>query len=224
MKKLKDDRGSFTIEASILLPMVMCITMLLLFFCLYSYQKSMLLQVASGATERAAYNWDNSHKEVSGSYAAGEYDSLYWRIGDDALLASLFGGEAGSDGATIELPGEVSEESDLPVLKLRHLSTMIPNNMPGNLNYAYSLAGRKVSAELNRLLHLPVLDEVLSDEAKPTVKTQSIIAEPVEFIRTVDLMRYFGAKFKGGSEGTSGSGVHMEKKDASAMMTKLQDK
>lgn len=76
MNKLKDDRGSFTIEASILLPMVMCITMLLLFFCLYSYQKSMLLQVASGATERAAYNWDNSHKEVSGSYAAGEYDSF----------------------------------------------------------------------------------------------------------------------------------------------------
>ncbi|MOA28865.1 hypothetical protein D3C78_1498410 [compost metagenome] len=92
------------------------------------------------------------------------------------------------------------------------------------MNYAYTLTGRKVSVELNRLLDLPVLDEVLSDEAKPTVKTQSIIAEPVEFIRTVDLMRYFGAKFKGGSEGTSGSGVHMEKKDASAMMTKLQDK
>lgn len=223
MNKLKDDQGSFTIEASILLPMVMCITMLLLFFCLYSYQKSMLLQVASGATERAAYNWDNSHKEVSGSYAAGEYDSLYWRIGDDALLSSLFGGEAGSGGVTIELPGEVSDKSDLPVLKLRHSSAMVPNNMPGNMNYAYSLTGRKVSTELNRLLNLPVLDEVLSDEAKPTVKAQSIIAEPVEFIRTVDLMRYFGAKFKGGSEG-SGSAVYMEKKDASAMMTKLQDK
>ncbi|WP_081389772.1 TadE family protein [Paenibacillus odorifer] len=224
MSKLKEDRGSFTIEASLLLPLVMCITMLLLFFCLYSYQKSMLIQVASGATERAAYNWGNSHKEVSGSYAVGEYDSLYWRIGDDALLSSLFGGEAGSGGVTIELPGEVSDESDLPVLKLRHSSTMVPYNMPGNMNYVYSLTGRKVSAELNRLLNLPVLDEILSDEAKPNVKAQSIIAEPVEFIRTVDLMRYFGAKFKGGSEGSGGSGVHMEKKDASTMMTKLQDK
>lgn len=223
MNKLKGDQGSFTIEASLLLPIVMFITMLLLFFCLYSYQKSMLLQVASGATERAAYNWDNSHKEVSGSYMAGEYDSLYWRIGDDALLASLFGGEAGSAGVTIELPGEVSDKGDLPVLKLGHSSTMIPDNMPGTMRYAHSLTGRRVSAELNRLLSLPVLDKVLSDEAKPTVEAQSIIVEPVEFIRTVDLMRYFGAKFKGGPEG-SGSAVYMDKKDASAMLTKLQDK
>jgi hypothetical protein len=222
LNKLKDDRGSFTIEASLLLPMVMCITMLLLFFCLYSYQKSMLLQVASGVSERAVYNWDNSHKEVSGFYATGEYDSLYWRIGDDALLSSLFGGEAKYGGVTIELPGEVSEKSELPMLKLRRSSVMVPDNMPGNMNYAYSLTGRKVSTELNRLLNLPVLDEILSDEAKPTVKAQSTIAEPVEFIRTIDLMRYFGAKFKDGSEGSGESANHMEKKDASAMMTKLQ--
>ncbi|AWV32163.1 TadE family protein [Paenibacillus sp. FSL H7-0716] len=223
MNKLKGDQGSFTIEASLLLPIVMFITMLLLFFCLYSYQKSMLLQVASGATERAAYNWDNSHKEVSGSYMAGEYDSLYWRIGDDALLTSLFGGEAGSAGVTIELPGEVSEKSDLPVLKLGHSSTMIPDNMPGTMRYTHNLTGRRVNAELNRLLSLPVLDSVLADEANPTVKALSIIVEPVEFIRTVDLMRYFGAKFKGGSEGSE-SAVYMDKKDASAMLTKLQDK
>ncbi len=93
---LKDERGSFTIEASLLLPIVMFITMLLLFFCLYSYQQSMLLQVASASTERAAYNWDNSHKEVSGSFVTGEFDSLYWRIGEDALLSSLFGGVGGN--------------------------------------------------------------------------------------------------------------------------------
>lgn len=223
MNKLKDDQGSFTIEASLLLPIVMFITMLLLFFCLYSYQKSMLLQVGSAATERAAYNWDNSHKEVSGSYAVGEYDSLYWRIGDDALLSSLFGDKAGNGGVTIELPSEASDKNDLPVLKLNHAAVMIPDNMPGEMQYAYSLSGRKVGAELKRLLNLPVLDDVLSDEARPTVKAQSIITEPVEFIRTVDLMRYFGAKFKGDSE-SSGSAVYMDKKDASAMMTKLHDK
>lgn len=220
MIKLKGDQGSFTIEASLLLPIVMCITMLLLFFSLYSYQKSMLLQVASGATERAAYIWDNSYKQKSGYYASGEHDSLYWRIGEDALLASLFGGEAGEGGVMIDLPGAASEKDSLPVQKLSQSSVMIPGNMPGNMNYAYSLTGRRVSAELNRLLHLPVLDEVLSDQASPTVTAQSMIVEPVEFIRTVDLMRYFGAKFSRGTEG-SGNTVYMEKKDASEMMTKL---
>lgn len=229
MNKLRDDRGSFTIEASLLLPIVMFITMLLLFFCLYSYQQSMLLQVASASTERAAYNWDNSHKEMSGSFVTGEYDSLYWRIGEDGLLSSLFGVEGGIGNVTIDLPGEASDATGLPATKLNNASSMVPDNMPGEMNYAYSLTGRKVSAELKRMLNLPVLDEVLSDEAKPIVKVQSIVTEPVEFIRTVDLMRYYGAKFKGSSEGaesseSGGSAVYMEKKDTSAMMTKLKDK
>jgi hypothetical protein len=223
VNKLRDDRGSFTIEASLLLPIIMFITMLLLFFCLYSYQKSMLLQIASAAAERAAYNWDNSHKEAEGSFAAGEYDSLYWRIGEDGLLTSLFGKGAASGGATIELPGEAQGTSALPALKLKNASEMVPANLPGEMNYAYSLTGRQISAELKRMLYLPVLDEVLADGGKPLVKAQSAVSEPVEFIRTIDLMRYYGAKFKG-SSASGKSAAAMEKKDASAMMTKLRGK
>jgi len=220
---LKDERGSFTIEASLLLPIVMFITMLLLFFCLYSYQQSMLLQVASASTERAAYNWDNSHKEVSGSFVTGEFDSLYWRIGEDALLSSLFGGVGGNGSVAIDLPKAVSEIKGLPATKLNSASSMVPDNMLGEMGYTYGLNGRKVSVRLKRMLDLPVLDDVLSDKANPLVKAQSIVTEPVEFIRTVDLMRYYGSKFKEGSA-SGGSAVYMEKKDASAMMTKLKGK
>ncbi|OKP97445.1 TadE/TadG family type IV pilus assembly protein [Paenibacillus sp. P46E] len=219
MSTLRKDEGSFTIEASLLLPIIMCITMLLLFFCLYSYQKSMLLQIASAATERAAYNWDNSHKETKGSYNIGEYDSLYWRIGDDDLLSSLFGIGAPDGGAVITLPA-AGDGGTLPVVKLTHAASMVPANMPGEMNYAYSLTGRKVSAELKRVLNLPVLDEILSDKAVPVVQARSVIAEPVEFIRTVDLMRYYGAKFKGNADSAK-SGTGMDKKNAAVMMSKL---
>ncbi|MBT2292344.1 pilus assembly protein [Paenibacillus albidus] len=219
MIELREDQGSFTIEASLLLPVIMFITMLLLFFCLYSYQKSMLLQVASAAAERTAYNWDNSSKTVNGSFTAGQYDSLYWRIGEDALLASLFG--SGTEGGTqVELPGESADTDPLPVQKLKKGAGMVPAYMPGEVRYAYNLTGRKVSAELKRLLQLPVLDGILTDRGQPVVQAQSVIAEPVEFIRTIDLMRYYGAKFKGGSEALA-SGARMEKKDAAEMMTKL---
>ncbi|MNO13031.1 hypothetical protein D3C76_26510 [compost metagenome] len=197
----------------------MCITMLLLFFCLYSYQKSMLLQVASATTERAAYNWDNSHKETKGAYAVGEYDPLYWRIGDDDLLSSLFGIGSSNGGAAITLPA-AGDGDTLPVIKMEHASSMVPANMPGEMNYAYSLTGRKVSAELKRVLHLPVLDGILSDRAVPVVQARSVVAEPVEFIRTVDLMRYYGAKFKGEPDSAK-SGTGMEKKNAAIIMNKL---
>lgn len=220
MSRMKDDEGSFTIEASMLLPMIMCITMLLLFFCLYSYQKSMLQQVAEAAVERASYNWDNSHKKTEGMYAVGEQDSLYWRIGEDGLLTSLFGMGAENGEASTQLPDGTEETSSLPVVKLQNASRIVPANLTGEMKYTYSLTGRKISVGLRRVLNLPVLDEILSDEANPEVSAQSVVAEPVEFIRTVDLMRYYGAKFSGKKEDGKAGDV-MEKKDASAMMTKL---
>ncbi len=202
------------------LPIIMCITMLLLFFCLYSYQKSMLLQVASSATERAAYNWDNSHKARDGSFPQGEYDSLYWRIGDDRLLSSLFGVGENGGASVIQLPGGGVQEDNLPAVKLGKSAVRVPGNVLGEMGYSYTLTGRKVNAKLRRMLHLPVLDEILSDGAQPEVAAQSLVAEPVEFIRTVDLMRYYGAKFRGRSANNEPRQA-MKKQDASAMMSKL---
>ncbi|UQZ35219.1 pilus assembly protein TadE [Paenibacillus sp. PK3_47] len=220
MIRLGDDEGSFTVEASMLLPVIVGITMLLLFFCLYSYQKSMLLQIASVSTERAAFNWDNSRKSADGSFAAGEYDSLYWRIGEDNLLSSLFGGGTGAGAVTLELPGEAKAGGALPVIKLQQSAAVVPANLTGEMQYAYALAGRKVSAELKHVLNLPVLDGLLEDGADPKVTARSVVTEPAEFIRTVDLMRYYGAKFK--EAGNSKSGTAMDKQDASAMMSKLR--
>ncbi|KGE19039.1 TadE/TadG family type IV pilus assembly protein [Paenibacillus wynnii] len=222
MSNLWKEDGSFTIEASLLLPIIMFITMLLLFFCLYSYQKSVLLQVASATAERGAYTWDNSHKETTGSFAAGQYDSLYWRIGEDNLLGSLFGAGAGSGSVTVLLPDKTEGSAeDLPKVKLGQSAVKVPVNMPGEIKYTFGLTGRKVSLKLQHLLDLPVLDEILTDGGVPAVEAQSLIAEPVEFIRSVDLMRYYGAKFQGRS-GNEDSGAAMKPKDASEMVGKLK--
>ncbi|WP_341346839.1 TadE family protein [Paenibacillus sp. FSL H3-0469] len=221
MIPLREDDGSFTIEASLLLPMLMGITMVLLFFSLYSYQKSMLLQIASATAERAAYNWDNSNRAVSGEFQTGNVDPLYWRIGEDGLLASLFGSGAENGSTAITLPGNAEEGGPLPVVKLRRASQMVPAGLQGEISYVYGLTGRRISAELKKVLHLPVLDNLLADRATPEVYARSYVTEPVEFIRTVDLMRYYGSKFKlNSSAGKEGSG--MEKKHAALMLDKLQ--
>ncbi|BCG57838.1 TadE family protein [Paenibacillus sp. URB8-2] len=220
LNKIRNDEGSFTVEAAMVLPIIMCVTMLLLFFCLYSYQKSMLLQIASSASERAAYNWDNSHKASDGSFPQGQYDSLYWRIGDDRLLGSLFGTGENGEAAAIQLPDGRAEESNLPAVKLGKSAMRIPDNLQGEMSYSYTLTGRKVKAKLRRMLNLPVLDEILSDRAQPEVTARSLVAEPVEFIRTVELMRYYGAKFRGNSANAEPEQA-MKRQDASTMMSKL---
>lgn len=175
MIPLQEEEGSFTIEASLLLPIIMCITMLLLFFSLYSYQKSMLLQVGSAATERAAYNWENSNRAVDGEFAAGNYDPLYWRISEDGLLGSLFGKGAQNGSTAIVLPGEAEGGGELPVVKLRQASKIVPLNLTGELSYTYGFTGRKISAELKKVLSLPVLDELLADEAVPEVSASPML-------------------------------------------------
>ncbi|WP_410513876.1 pilus assembly protein [Paenibacillus sp. BR2-3] len=224
MSRLGKDEGSFTIEASLLLPIIMFITMLLLFFCLYSYQKSMLLQIASASAERTAYNWDNSHKEVTGSFAVDQYDSLYWRIGEDNLLGSLFGAGLENGSVTVILPGSggsTGSSGILPEVKLQQSAARVPDNMPGEMRYIYGLTGRKVTAKLRHILDLPALDEILADGGVPVVEAHSLVVEPVEFIRTVDLMRYYGAKFKGES-GSGETGTAMKQKDASELVGKLK--
>ncbi|AIQ56729.1 TadE/TadG family type IV pilus assembly protein [Paenibacillus borealis] len=222
MIPLQQDEGSFTIEASLLLPVIMCITMLLLFFSLYSYQKSMLLQVGSAAAERAAYNWENSNRAVDGEFAAGNYDPLYWRISEDGLLGSLFGTGAQNGSTAIELPGEAGDEAggQLPLVKLWHASQIVPANLTGEMSYTYGLTSRKISAKLKKMLRLPVLDELLADGAVPEVSARSYVTEPVEFIRTVDLMRYYGSKFKDTSSGSK-EGTGMEKKNAAIVLDTL---
>lgn len=221
MIPLREDDGSFTIEASLLLPMLMGITMVLLFFSLYSYQKSMLLQIASATAERVAYNWENSNRAVSGEFQTGNVDPLYWRIGEDGLLAALFGSEAENGSTAITLPGNAYEGGPLPVVKLRRASQMVPAGLQGEMSYVYGLTGRRISAELKKVLHLPVLDNLLADGATPEVYARSYVTEPVEFIRTVDLMRYYGSKFKQNSS-ASKEGSGMEKKHAALMLDKLQ--
>lgn len=78
--------GSFTIEASLLFPMLLIMTIALIFFCLIVFEKVVLHQRAQIIANRAAYVWDNSSKNIT-TGAFNKYtsdpdstDGLYWRL------------------------------------------------------------------------------------------------------------------------------------------------
>ena len=202
-RRWKDETGSFTVEASLVLPIVLMVTVLLLFLCLYIYQQSMLVQASAAASERTAYSWDNSHKfAATGSVEQGQYDSLYWRLMDDNVVGTLFG-LAGEDSTrSITLPQGEAQGGKLPELKMSKGGTAVPASMAGEMRYTNQLLIRKVTTSLNEQVSLTPLSRVLDDGGQIKVNSQSIVVDPVEFIRTVDLMRYYGSKFQGGRNGT----------------------
>lgn len=201
MRLWQDRRGVFTLEASLVLPMIFYTLLILLFFCLYLYQQALLGQAAVAAAERTAYTWDNSHRDaMTGSYAEGKYDSLYWRLGDDGMLQAIFGW-GGEDGAVkLGLPaGSGGEAESLPLNKLSRTGAALPEGIHGEMRYDNRLLLRKVSVALDRLVPLAPLAGWIND-VNQRVRAEAYVVEPVEWIRTVELARYYGEKFRSGEE------------------------
>lgn len=194
-RRFRNDEGSFTIEASLVFPVLLFVLALILFFCMYMYQRTFLNQHAYAASERAAYSWDNSHKKaLTGEYAVSDVDGLYWRLKDDQLLGALFGW-AGADNVTkVSIPA--SEGERLAEQKLAQAVQSMPSGMTGTIEYTNSLLQRKVTVRLNQVISLPLPSFLFDSGDEVQTEGASAVVEPVEFIRTVDLARYYAAKFK----------------------------
>ncbi|MDU4694959.1 MAG: pilus assembly protein [Paenibacillus sp.] len=199
MKLWRDQRGAFTIEASLVLPMIFYTVLILLFFCLYLYQHALLGQAAIVAAERTAYTWDNSHRDITGAFAEGQTDSLYWRLGDDGMLQAIFGW--GGEDAAIKLglpAGTDGAGTSLPLRKLTRTGVDLPEEIQGEIRYDNRLLLRKVRVALDRLVPLAPLEGWI-DDVNQSGRAEAYVVEPVEWIRTVELARYYGEKFRNGA-------------------------
>ncbi|MBP1903441.1 hypothetical protein J2Z32_000053 [Paenibacillus turicensis] len=218
---MRDIRGSFTLEASLVLPVIFIAILLLLFFCLYLYQNAFLAHSAAIAADRASYVWDNSFRDPkTGAVISSKADSLYWRLTSDTMLQSIFllgsSGTSGEAASTLQLPSteaEVSSDNSLPLQKLKRVASQLPTGFRGEMSYQNKLLVRKIDVTLQRLVSLTPLDKIIGDSTQIGYAS-SYIVEPVEFIRTVELGRYYGAKFKAKST----SPIHVKQVEAGAAL------
>jgi len=212
---VKGERGSFTLEASAVFPILAALVILFMLSGIYMYQKAIVYYVASAASERAAFSWDNSKRDPdSGILAQPEYDSLYWRLKDNRMLASLFGSYSGEEvGVVMTMPmaeelreDEGRQRLPLPERKLAASGERVMRagaGYEGELSYSRTLLMQSVTTKLKQPLSLssafrsPGLKE-------PAAMSSAAIVDPVEFIRNVDLLRYYTAKLKG-DDGTDKS-------------------
>lgn len=197
MKLLQNKDGNFTIEASLVFPVIFFAILLLIFFCMYLYQNAVLGHTSAAAAERSAYTWDNSYRDPrTGAYEEGRQDSIYWRLNDDGMLQVLFGWLGGNSSVVLELPKEEVAGESLPLKKLANTGSEIPAEMEGQMQYDNRLLFRKVSVSLNRYVSLSPLEAVIGDVMQ-SGHSAAYVVEPTEWIRTVELVRYYGARFQG---------------------------
>jgi len=194
-KLCRGERGNFTLEATFVFPAVLIAVLAMLFMSMYVYQKVVLYQSASTAAWRAAHSWDNSHRDArSGLAPVGQYDGLYWRVHDDHMLDSLFGLVADSEPVRVELPGGSSADGGLPTTKLSAAAVFVPDAYGGDLSFEGGLLLRTVTARVRQPIRIAPLEYFIG-QSEPQARASGTVVDPVEFIRSIDLVRYYTAKF-----------------------------
>ncbi|MDP5274099.1 TadE family protein [Chengkuizengella axinellae] len=190
----KQQKGSFTLESAMIFPLIFTITISTIFLSLFFYQKAILYSHASLTAERASFNWDNSHKDtITGKVNLEMNDELYWRAFQDSV-SQIFPFGVSDEEVALELPLQnQTTENSLIFIKMKNAAKLLPNSLFGIMFYSNDLLSRKISVELNRIIHIPNAVQI-HDHVNE--KVESSITEPVEFIRNIDLLRSFIQELK----------------------------
>lgn len=205
---LGDERGSFTIEASFVIPIFMAMVLLFVVYGSYLYQRTVVYYTASSIAERAAYSWDNSYRNPSnGALPEPLYDRLYWRMGSDGALGSLFGTGWNGESAGMQLPADIQDYKGGNMgLGSRKLALAADSLFSSGVSLSGETAvvnaglSRYVEVNLKKPLELGN-GESPRDWGDPAGAGRGYLVDPVEFIRSVDLIRYYTSKFMRSPEG-----------------------
>jgi len=187
---LNHTNGTFTIEASFVLPLLLISTVSLLFLAIFVFQSSAAYQTAGMAADRAAFVWDNSKKDpVTGAFNAGDGDGLYWRLHSDSV-SDIFQFLIPNTAAQIALPASETGAVNGPEGKLRRVGALVSPEWSGTMQYENNGISREVSVQVAKPFHAPgYVGNRLAGTVESAAEAQ--IVDPVEWIRVIDLTRTF---------------------------------
>lgn len=198
-KKVGDnERGSFTLEASLVMPVLFLATLTLLFFLLIIYQRAFMYYQASKVVTQAAFNWDNSHREartgkltqIKDDQGHWMTDGPYWMYGGQGFpmfgTSWLIGGD-GSQSFEIMASG-----NSMPEKKIRKVAAAYGMKEVGSVKYTSSLFKREIEISMNRERAVPNFARIMFGvDNSNSVTARTTVSEPVEFLRSVEFCTQF---------------------------------
>ncbi|WP_188453569.1 TadE/TadG family type IV pilus assembly protein [Virgibacillus oceani] len=186
----KDERGSFTIEASLVFPSLLLFTLLGVFFCIIIFQIGSANYAAQKAASQTAYVWNNSHKDLTtGAFDKNYYagldkggDGLYWRIFDDGIL-QIFGINGGFPGEGVK--GRKLEKAN---------NEFGEGAISVKLSYRNNIAFSYVEAEAESSLYIPSFVKNILGRDNVVATSTHLVTESPELIRNFNFAKYVWTK------------------------------
>ncbi|MFA1819792.1 TadE/TadG family type IV pilus assembly protein [Virgibacillus oceani] len=186
---LKEERGSFTFEATLVFPGFLLFVLAGVFFCIVVFQMGTAHYVAQNAASHVAYSWNNSNKDLeTGEFDNQSYtgleggDGLYWRIFDNNILG-MFGLEGVF--APEEGGGLVTEKKMLAQNKFS-------NPIDVTVEYSNYIIYGEVEVTAESELYMPTFLKNMLDSSNNSLAATSnrVVTETPELIRTFNFANY----------------------------------
>jgi hypothetical protein len=207
LKRFKENQqGTFTLEASLVFPIIMFTLIIFLLLSIYFYEKITVYYVASSAAEKASFLWDNNGRKI-----IKEEDII--NVGGLEKTDDKFGKSSHPIVSTIEYirtnrnTNEVSNPEQISIKKfglgeiylsntssendkkLKVVSDTIPVGLNGTVKYDKK-GNNKVVVEVSKPLKLPdFFLKLIGNKKEVEERAISYTSDPTEFMRNIDLTR-----------------------------------
>ncbi|WP_152657163.1 TadE/TadG family type IV pilus assembly protein [Oceanobacillus sp. CFH 90083] len=193
---IKEERGSFTIESTLVFPALLIFTLIGVFFCIIIFQMGTAGYMAHKVSSELAYTWNNSYKDIkTGDFEKSRYtglegehagDSLYWRVTDNDILG--FFNLSGFSGESL-------------IEKKMDKSLVYDGSISLNVNYNNILIYSEVEVKAESSLFIPsFLKNMIGSKVQAT--SSHVVTETPELVRTANFAKYLWSEFgKGGAVG-----------------------
>jgi len=187
----REERGSYSIEAALVVPIMLAIILFFILAGSYIYQTVVSYFAVTVSAERTAFSWDNSNRDYrSGILLEPNYDPLYSKLFANGVLGALFEWSGITQPQVRAFPSnEAALENSLNGRKLQNAANWLSRKELG-------LAG---TVQHNQHLLLPSIEIKADKKARGSIESYSshaVIVDPIEFIRNVQLFHYFRKKLK----------------------------
>lgn len=189
-------RGSIVIEAALTMPLIFLFTVVLLAVGLLAYQRSDFTRHAYEWSERAAYVWKDSHQEpVTGAFTYKNMDDVYSSIVSEGLgwMGAVF---HQFQQAAVSFPDHSVSGQSLSAAKLLRSSDLADSDVAGQGVYYNRLLEGEVRADWQLASATGKQPFPLFPASKLQLQASGYYADPVQFLRNMDLVVTYTAKLK----------------------------
>ena len=186
----KDERGSFTMEATLVFPSVLIFTIIGVFFCIIVFQMGTANYVAQKAASELAFIWNNSQKDITtGEFNEDHYsglgkggDNLYWRLSDNNIL-SIFGLNS--------FPSEGPVADKIQKVKNKYNGSIRVKDVQYNNNLIHS----EVVVVAESSLYVPSFITTLLGSDVVTAESSRVVTDTPELVRMYNFGKYLWSQF-----------------------------